>query len=354
MITNIYFSPIQNQKQFLTFQANPAKFAPKLANDTLEISSKKVLPKTGVVLGGILAGLLAKTSKPEEITLDDVILSRESGDLDSYKKNLVKFLEKNYYDECKTKNKTDLIKDINLNNSKEDIDFNLQCVMLRILDSYTNLMYDDKLNLKERIDKQDFSAELDDLLNDKEIQTADKIIPLIKLISKKDTDPTVLKIKQELQQKYGIEELLCDNNIEFAQSCRKAFQILNENNIKIPKYIIANEQVDLFSGWSTDSSRGKEVIISLNPDNDNYDMDLKHIIIHEILHTTQPNTLAFKTKMIPEEMQEIANGVSEYASGKYALEVHCELYVKKILEGLSPEEEKLFDYLGGDFKSKSK
>ena len=33
------------------------------------------------------------------------------------------------------------------------------------------------------------------------------------------------------------------------------------------------------------------------------------------------------------------------------LEVHCELYVKKILEGLSPEEEKLFDYLGGDFKN---
>ena len=50
-------------------------------------------------------------------------------------------------------------------------------------------------------------------------------------------------------------------------------------------------------------------------------------------------------------MQETANGVSEYASDNYALEVHCELYVKKILEGLSPEEEKLFDYLGGDFKN---
>ena len=42
MITNIHFSPIQNQKQFTTFQANPIKSAPKLACDTLEIGSKKV------------------------------------------------------------------------------------------------------------------------------------------------------------------------------------------------------------------------------------------------------------------------------------------------------------------------
>ena len=248
MITNIHYSSIKTPNQLPSFKSGITKTVPKLAYDTLEISSKKIPPKTGLALGGILAGLLAKASKPKEITLNDVIISKESGDLESYKKNLVKFLENNYYDECKTKDKTDLIQDINSNNSKEDIDFNLQCVMSRVFDGYTNLMYNDKLNIEERIAKQDFSAELDDMLNKKEIQTADKIIPLIKLISKKDTDPTVLKIKQELQQKYGLKELLCDNNIEFAQSCKEAFQILNKNNIKIPKYVIANEQIDMFSG----------------------------------------------------------------------------------------------------------
>lgn len=54
----------------------------------MEISSKKIPPKTGLVLGGILAGLLAKTSKPKEITLNDVIISKKSDDLESYKKNL--------------------------------------------------------------------------------------------------------------------------------------------------------------------------------------------------------------------------------------------------------------------------
>ena len=351
MITNIHYSSIKKQNQFPNFQANPVKSLPKLACDTLEIGSKKVQTKKGLILGGILAGLLSKaSSQSKEVTFDDVMMSRESGDLDYYKKNVVKFLENNYSDVCRSDNRIDLIEEIKSENSKEDIDFNLLCVASRVFDDYTGLMNDEKLNIKEIVVNQDFSTELDDLLNQKEIQTADKIIPLLKLTSKKDTEPEVLKIKQELQHKYGIKELICDNNIEFAQSCKDVFEVLNKNGIKIPKYIIANEQVDMFAGWSVSLSQGEAVILSLNPNTNSYDMDLKHIVAHEILHTTQPNTLAFKTKIIPEDMQETANNVSEYASGNYALEVHCELYVKKIFEGLSPEEEKLFNYLGGNFK----
>ena len=113
MITNIHYSSIKTPNQLPSFKSVITKTVPKLAYDTLEISSKKIPPKTGLVLGGILAGLLAKTSKPKEITLNDVIISKESGDLESYKKNLVKFLKNNYYDECKAKEKTDLIQDIN-------------------------------------------------------------------------------------------------------------------------------------------------------------------------------------------------------------------------------------------------
>lgn len=351
MITNIHYSSIQTASQSPNFQARTTKVVPKVACDTLELASKKVQPKTGLVLSGILAGLLAKASQSPKTALADVMMSRESGDLDYYKQNVVNFLENNYSDVCKSDNRVDLIEEIKSENSKEDIDFNLLCVASRVLDDYTGLMYDEKLNLEDRIANQDFPPELDDLLNKKEIQTTDKIIPLLKLTSKKDTDQDVLKIKQELQQKYGIKELFCDNNLEFAKSCKEAFEVLNKNGIKMPKYVIANEQVDMFGGWNAESSQGETVILSLNPSSNSFNMDLKHIIVHEVLHTTQPKTLAFKTKMIPEDMQETANNVSEYASGNYALEVHCELYVKKLLEGLSPKEEKLFDYLGGDFKS---
>ena len=101
MITNIHYPSIKTPNQLPSFKSGITKSAPNLAFDTFEISSKKVPPKTGLVLGGILAGLLAKASKPKEITLNDVIISKESGDLESYKKNLIKFLENNYYDECK-------------------------------------------------------------------------------------------------------------------------------------------------------------------------------------------------------------------------------------------------------------
>ena len=94
MITNIHCSPVQIQKQQApTFRAGMPKGAQKLACNTLEISSKKAICTTGLALSGIITGLMTKVSKPQEITLDDVVKSKESGNLNSYKENLIKFLE---------------------------------------------------------------------------------------------------------------------------------------------------------------------------------------------------------------------------------------------------------------------
>lgn len=351
MITNINYSPIKIQKQQApAFKAGMPKGAKQLACDSLEISSKKVQYATGLALSGIIAGLMAKASKPQEITLDDVMKSKESGDLNSYKEKLIKFLEDNHYDECREEGRMDLIEEIKNSQSIEDVDFNVECIASRCFDNYVKLTFDDDLDLENKIINQDFSPELDDFLNKRETIMSDKVIPLLELTSQKDTDKEVLQIKQELQQKYGIEKLYCDNNIEFAKCCKEAFKILNENGINIPKIIIGNAQQDLFGGLNAKTSKEQVVVVKSNPNTSIFDFDLKHVIIHEILHTTQPRTLAFKTRVIPEDMIETANNVSDYAAGNTALEVHCELYTKKLLEGLSPEEEKLFNYLGGALK----
>ena len=351
MITNIHYSPVQIQKQQApTFRAGMPKGAKQLACDSLEISSKKVQYATGLALSGIIAGLMAKASKPQEITLDDVMKSKESGDLNSYKEKLIKFLEDNHYDECREQGRMDLIEEIKNSQSIEDVDFNVECIASRCYYNYVKLTFDDDLDLENKIVNQDFSPELDNFLNKRETIMSDKVIPLLELTSQKDTDKEVLQIKQELQQKYGIEKLYCDNNIEFAKCCKEAFKILNENGIKIPKIVIGNAQQDLFGGLNAKTSKGQAIVVSSVPNFQMLDSNLKHVIIHEILHTTQPRTLAFQTKMIPEEMQETANNVSEYAEGNFAHEVHCELYTKKLLEGLSLEEEKLFNYLGGALK----
>lgn len=351
MITNIHYSPIQIQKQQApAFKAGMPKGAKQLACDSLEISSKKVQYATGLALSGIITGLMTKVSKPQKITLDDVMKSKESGNLNSYKEKLIKFLEDNHYDECREEGRIDLIEDIKNSHSIKDVDLNVQCIASRIINNYTDIMSDDAFDIADRTQDQNFNPEIDAFLNKKEIETGDKMLPLLKLTSQKDTDKEVLKIKKELQQKYDIEELYCDNNIEFAQNCKKVFEIISKNGIKIPKIVIGNAQEDLFCGWNAKTSQGEAIIVNPDLDNMAFEFDLKHLIAHEILHTTQPMTLAFRTKMIPEEMQETANNVSEYAAGNFALEVHCELYTKKLLEGLSPEEEKLFNYLGGAFK----
>ena len=346
MITNINYSPIKIQKQQApTFRAGMPKCAKQLACDSLEISSKKVQYATGLALSGIIAGLMAKVSKPQEITLDDVMKSKESGDLNSYKEKLIKFLEDNHYDECREQGRMDLIEEIKNSQSIEDVDCNVECIASRSFNDYIELSFDDDdLGITDKIINQDFSPELDDFLNKRETIMSDKVIPLLELTSQKDTE------KQELQQKYGIEKLYCDNNIEFAKCCKEAFKILNENGIKIPKIVIGNAQQDLFGGLNAKTSKGQAIVVSSVPNFQMLDSNLKHVIIHEILHTTQPRTLAFKTRVIPEDMIETANNVSDYAAGNTALEVHCELYTKKLLEGLSPEEEKLFNYLGGALK----
>lgn len=117
MITNIHYSSIQTPNQSPSFQAHTTKVMPKLACDTLELASKKVQTKKGLVLGGILAGLMAKASQSKEIA--DVMMSRESGDLDSYKQNVVKFLENNYSDVCKSDNRVDLIEEIKFETQKK-------------------------------------------------------------------------------------------------------------------------------------------------------------------------------------------------------------------------------------------
>ena len=92
------------------------------------------------------------------------------------------------------------------------------------------------------------------------------------------------------------------------------------------------------------------IIIIINP-NISYEenMNITKLILHEILHSLQPKTLEFNTQVIPEKYKEVLENVSNYAEGNFAHEVHCELYVKKLIKGLSEQEEELFNYLGGTF-----
>lgn len=331
--------------QPITFRAKIPRALKSSPCDKLELKSTK--KATAIALGSIIAGLLAN-AKNNDINFSKCLEFKDSNDLDSYKQNLIKWMKSNGYNEYNEKGYFDLFEDMQYASSQEDIQSDIDAFISRVMLEQMYLMDDKNLNLREIIEKQEFSKELDDYILKKKIKTGNKLVPLLELSATKDKDNEVLKIKQELTQKYGIEKFCCNNDLEFAKACKKVFPILEKNNIKIPRMIFANDNVD-FGGYSAITSQGNAIVINKNKI-EMQDMSLEHVIAHEILHTTQPETLAFATKVIPPEMKKTADNVSEYAKDNFAVEVHCELYVKKLFSGLTEDEEKLFNYLGGTFK----
>lgn len=171
-----------------------------------------------------------------------------------------------------------------------------------------------------------------------------KLIQLYKALCEKDTNPRVKNIKAQLQN-MGVKSVYLDNNLEEAIRCFQAIKLLKKQNFPLPKEIIINkhfpcggvalqptqtiilkpyDECDLFAG-------------STNSD--------KHKIIHECVHLTQPNLVAFNIKSIPSEYNETINNLSDYAENNFAHEIHAELVTKKLIDGLTKEEENLLKYI---------
>ena len=70
-----------------------------------------------------------------------------------------------------------------------------------------------------------------------------------------------------------------------------------------------------------------------------------HEIVHECVHLTQPSSLSYMLKQLPEKYREIADNLSGYARENYFHEVHAELVTKKLLSKLTKDEEMLFNYM---------
>lgn len=295
------------------------------------------LNEIGIGVAGVIGGLLAK--KTAESSYDKCFKLKASDDIEKYKKNLVDFLEENNYNE-------EFIKDIKDAKGKINLDSSLG---IHIFKTFWNedLLEDENLNIMDKIAKREFSPELDKLINDDETRRADLAIPLVKLLTKSDCNPEVIKIKNFLKKEYGQKDIYFNNDIEFAKDVLKAFEILEKNNIKYNGTIIAYDEFEAV-GTCVNSSKGKCVIIN----KDNWQIgnnDPVHIILHEIIHSLQPRKLEFNLQEIPEKYDSIICQISDYANGNLAHEIHCELYVKKLTKGLSPEEDELFNYLGGTF-----
>ncbi len=335
-IYNLPQVQIQNKPQ-ISFQSGSRLIKP-LAADVFEKASKAgVASGATITLASVISGLLNFKEKENISDLDALLQMRDLNNIEEFRNKLIPYMEKNGYDEFildEFKYRSD---------SPEDMHSCLDLCINRELFNYDYLNEEDFENLENgKIDN-----ELDNKILKNENEINARAIPMAKLSAKKDVNPEIIKLKEKLKKDYGIKEMFFNNDKAAAFTFKKVLDLLKANNIEYNGTIIVIDNLDA-CGINLYSNNDNYVIVNPN-ECDNYKNKLNHVILHEILHSFQPRSMVFSTQKIPEDLIDVANNVSPYARGNFALEIHCELHCKKLEKGLSEEEERLFSHLGGDF-----
>lgn len=225
----------------------------------------------------------------------------------------------------------------------------LQCQIDVVADIVTeNLLnsnlQDKTINWEKIIQTKKLPFDVEKLVYKTKVTNDQKLIRLYKDLCEKDTNPRVKNIKAQLQN-MGIKSVYLDNNIEEAIRCFQAIKLLKKQNFPLPKEIIINKH---FPCGGVALQQTQTIILKPFDEcdlfNGSTDSDL-HKIVHECVHLTQPNLVAFNIKSIPSEYNETIINLSNYAENNFAHEIHAELVTKKLIDGLTKEEEQLLKYI---------
>lgn len=206
------------------------------------------------------------------------------------------------------------------------------------------------INLENIKKHNSIPLEIEQYISKLQLQLDTITANLFKILTFKDTDEKVLKIKKILKEKYNIKNLYCNNSLDFAEKCLATANLMHKQNLPMPEEIIGSEF--LLGEYRSPFSMkvwGKPSIL-INPDCLEEDWVAStdsplHVLVHECAHNLQLNLISFHLKKIPERFNSTTKRLSLYADGNYAHEIHAELMAKKVLGKLSAKEEELLKYL---------
>ncbi len=239
-----------------------------------------------------------------------------------------------------------LIKNFENAKDKTELSQALNDIGNYVLQQYENSQIAEKQLWQNAVKKHKTNLALEQYFYKLKEKTNKKLFSFFKDISEKDTKPDIIKIKNELKYKYNIKDTSFDNDKEIAQMCLNAVNILKEKDFPIPDAIIYNRHFP-YGGISFAVDNKK--IILINPENADEWMQSTshplHTITHECVHCSQPELIAFAVKKFPAEFQDTISNLSLYADGNFTHEIHAELVTKKLLDKLTPDEQKLLDYI---------
>lgn len=187
--------------------------------------------------------------------------------------------------------------------------------------------------------------ELEQILYAQRIKRGEFILAREKALHVPSKNPQVIAIENILKEQYGVKFVSLKDNEQLAKQILRAFETASKNGVELPKniavsnFMFANGE-NLFNGTILLNSRQP----ALRKGFTSTDSDF-HVPLHEIMHGKQPRLISFNMKKIPERFQEVKRNLSGYSAAAGTHETFTELNTKRLIDGLNPQEQELYNYL---------
>lgn len=212
---------------------------------------------------------------------------------------------------------------------------------------YAKYMIDGKFVKNSNTDKivKPLSLEIEQINYQSKSRRATFVLARERAMHLPSKNPKVIAIENILKEHYGCKFVSLKDNEDLARTVLKVYETAAKNGVKTPKNVIASDYIlgegeNLLNG--TIMLNNRRFFLPKGCMSTNSDF---HGPLHEIMHDTHPRLMAFTMKKIPARFQKVKDELSIYSSCSETHETFTELNTKRLIEGLNPEEQSLFDYL---------
>lgn len=158
-------------------------------------------------------------------------------------------------------------------------------------------------------------------------------------------NPRVIAIENILKEQYGVKFASLKDNEVLAKQVLKAYETAAKNGVEVPKNVIVSDFMfangeNLFNGTILLNSSQRALRQGFTSTTSEF-----HVPLHEIMHGEQPKLISFNMKKIPSRFQEVKQNLSGYSAKAGTHETFTELNTKRLIDGLNPQEQELYNYL---------
>lgn len=212
---------------------------------------------------------------------------------------------------------------------------------------YAKYMIDGKFVKKSNTDRivKPLSLEMEQIQYQQRIIKGNFTLAREKAMHVPSKNPKVIAIENILKEQYGCKFVSLKDNEELARKVLKAYETAAKNGVKTPKNVIVSDFMiaqgeNLFNSTILLNRNQHTLCEGFMSTSSDF-----HVPLHEILHSTHPKLVSFSWKKIPSELMSVKNELSLYSKNAQTHETFTELNTKRLIDGLNPEEQALFDYL---------